>query len=110
WGAQSISTEESKVDAYGTGFPGPGNHTLSSAAQRSLFGAESRIVTAGFFFQNLVGFRDRLFLTVGARVDGSSTFGRELGLQVYPKASASYVVSEEPFWRDAWGEVKLRAA
>jgi len=110
WGAQSIATEESKVDAYGTGFPGPGNHTLSSTAQRFLFGSESRVVTAGLFVQNMVGFRDRLFVTLGARVDGSSTFGEELGLQVYPKASASYVVSDEPFWRDAWGEVKLRAA
>lgn len=110
WGAQSTATEESKVDAFGTGFPGPGNHTLSSTATRFIFGSESRIVTGGLFFHNLIGFHDRIFLTAGARIDGSSTFGEELGLQVYPKVSASYVISDESFWQPGWGEVKLRAA
>lgn len=110
WGAQSSATEESKVDAFGTGFPGPGKHTLSSTAHRFLFGAESRIVSAGLFFQSLIGLHDRIFLTTGARIDGSSTFGERLGLQVYPKVSASYVVSDESFWNEGWGEVKLRAA
>lgn len=110
WGAQSIATEDDKVDAFGTGFPGPGRHTLSSTADRFLFGSESRIVTAGFFLQNLIGLGDRLFLTTGARVDGSSTFGQDLGLQVYPKVSASYVISDEGFWDDIWGTAKLRAA
>lgn len=110
WGAQSIATEDDKVDAFGTGFPGPGRHTLSSTADRFLFGSESRIVTAGFFLQNLIGLGDRLFLTTGAQVDGSSTFGQDLGLQVYPKVSASYVISDEGFWDDTWGTAKLRAA
>jgi len=110
WGAQSTTTEESKVDAFGNGFPGPGKHTISSTATRYVFSSESRIVTGGLFFHNLIGYRDRIFVTAGARIDGSSTFGEELGLQFYPKLSASYVLSDESFWRDGWGEVKLRAA
>jgi len=110
WGAQSVTTEESTVDAYGSGLPGPGVHTVSGAAQRLVFGEELRVISAGFFLQNLFGFRDRAFLTLGARVDGNSAFGEQLGLQVYPKASGSWVVSEEEFWPREWGEVKLRAA
>lgn len=110
WGAQSTTTEESKVDAFGTGFPGPGRHTLSSTADRFIFGSESRIVTAGLFFHNLFGIHDRIFITTGARIDGSSTFGERLGLQFYPKVSASYVISDESFWERSWGEVKVRAA
>jgi TonB-dependent starch-binding outer membrane protein SusC len=110
WGAQSITTEETTSDAYGSGLPGPGVHTVSGAAQRLVFGEELRVISAGFFLQNLFGFRDRAFLTLGARVDGNSAFGENLGLQVYPKASASWVVSEEDFWAPEWGEVKLRAA
>ncbi len=110
WGAQTITTDEATVDSYGRGFPGPGKHTLSSTAERFVYGTESRYVSGGFFLQNLFGFRDRVFLTLGARADGTSTFGENLGLQVYPKASLSWVLSEEPFWGAGWGEVKLRAA
>ena len=110
WGAQTLTTEEALVDSYGRGFPGPGRHTLSSTAERFVYGNESRYVSGGFFLQNLFGFRDRVFLTLGARADGTSTFGENLGLQFYPKASLSWVLSDESFWRDGWGEVKMRAA
>lgn len=110
WGAQSASTAESSVDTYGTGFPGPGPQTLSSVAEKWVDGSESSLLTAGFFFQNLIGFRDRIFLTAAARVDGHSAFGKNLGLLVYPKASASWVISEESFWPESWGSLKLRGA
>ena len=44
------------------------------------------------------------------RIDGNSAFGQDLGLQTYPKASASYVISDESFWPTALGAMKLRAA
>jgi len=43
-------------------------------------------------------------------VDGSSAFGSSFGLQTYPKLSASYVISDEPFWPRTLGTAKLRAA
>src|SRR5687767_16013605 len=33
---------------------------------------------------------------------GNSAFGSGFGLQVYPKASASWVISDEGFWRPSW--------
>lgn len=110
WGGQSVTTEESTVDTYGRGFPGPGLQTLSSVAERFVYGSAFRIISAGAFGQGLLSWQDRIFLTAGARVDGTSTFGQDLGLQVYPKASLSWVISEEGFWPEGGGSVKLRAA
>src|SRR5690606_18963280 len=49
-------------------------------------------------------------LTLGARADGHSAFGSEVDYQIYPKADASYVVSQHDFWDDAWGSLRLRGA
>jgi outer membrane receptor protein involved in Fe transport len=56
-----------------------------------------------------------LFLTGGARFDKYSAFGSNLGLQTYPKVSASYVISDESFWQSSplsklANTLKLRAA
>lgn len=110
WGGQSAVTDQSTVDAYGRGFPGPGKQTMSSVAEHWVSGSESRVVAAGFFFQNMVGFRDRVFVTGAVRVDGNSAFGKNLGLLVYPKASASWVISDESFWPRHLGTLKLRGA
>ena len=110
WGGQGAVTDQSLVDTYGRGFPGPGKQTMSSVAEHWVSGSESRTVAAGFFFQDLIGFRDRVFLTGALRIDGNSAFGKNLGLLVYPKASASWVISDESFWPDKLGTVKLRAA
>ncbi len=110
WGGQSITNEESSVTGYAENFPGPGIPTLSSGATRLSFEDRIRVINAGLFAQALFDFRDRYFLTVGLRVDGNSAFGQDFGLQPYPKVSASYVISDEPFWPEMLGQMKLRAA
>lgn len=110
WGAQSTAADVQDVSGYAEGFAGPGVPTVSSGALKQAFENRQRVITAGLFVQELLGFRDRYFLTLGARVDGNSAFGSNLGLQFYPKISSSYVVSEEPFWSDRWGTLKLRVA
>ncbi|MGH7476282.1 MAG: TonB-dependent receptor domain-containing protein [Longimicrobiales bacterium] len=108
-GGQAVATDRQETAAYGEDFPGPGEPTVNSAGQTLGFEERVRVVNAGFFAQNMFDYLDRAFLTIGARVDGNSAFGEDFGLQVYPKASLSYVISEEDFWRD-WGSMKLRAA
>jgi hypothetical protein len=64
--------------------------------------------------QEQVAWRDRLFLTGAVRVDNNSAFGSKLNRVFYPKASVSYVISDEPFFavprvdnlrlRLAWGQ------
>lgn len=109
-GGQVVETEETSVIGHAEQFPGPGDATISSGALSLAFEDRIRIINAGFFVQNRFGFQDRAFLTLGVRVDGNSAFGEGLGLQPYPKASLSYVVSDEGFWNPDWGTVKLRAA
>jgi outer membrane receptor protein involved in Fe transport len=92
------------------GFGGPGQVTLSSGATSRAQETELTVVNAGFFLQEVLGYRDRYFLTLGARADGNSAFGSDLGLQVYPKVSGSYVVSDEGFWPEWWQVMKLRGA
>jgi TonB-linked SusC/RagA family outer membrane protein len=68
----------------------------------------------GLFAQEQIGLRDRLFLTGALRFDDNSAFGSDFKPLVYPKLSASWVVSEESFWkvpavqtfrlRGAWGK------
>jgi TonB-dependent starch-binding outer membrane protein SusC len=110
WGAQNVTREENMVDGWGQNFPGPGEHTLNAAATRLSFSTGFRTIDAGAFLQNMFSMHDRYFLTIGARMDGNSTFGEDLGLQVYPKASASWVISDEDFWNDGWGNFRFRGA
>jgi outer membrane cobalamin receptor len=110
WGAQSIATRVTSLAGFAEGFAGPGEPTLSSGAVT--FSAESRVkaVIAGAFAQATFDHRDKLFLTAGMRVDGSSSFGTDFGLQPFPRLSASYIVSDENFWPGSLGIMKLRAA
>jgi outer membrane receptor protein involved in Fe transport len=109
-GGQAVTSEERRTTAYGEGFPGPGLPVVGGARVQLAGDTSVRVINAGFFVQNVLKLRDRYFLTGGARFDGNSAFGRSLGLQVYPKISGSYVISDEPFWPTGWGEVKLRGA
>jgi TonB-dependent SusC/RagA subfamily outer membrane receptor len=111
WGGQVYDEDRQSVEASGLDFAGPSRVTISSAAKRSSSEERIREVNAGFFLQEKLGLDDRLFVTVGLRVDGSSTFGEDYGLQTYPKLSVSYVLSEAGFWPKAWWQnLRLRAA
>jgi TonB-linked SusC/RagA family outer membrane protein len=110
WGAQSVTTEQRETSAYGENFPGPGKPVVSSGGTTLGFEDRQRVVNAGLFGQALLDFKNRYFLTVGARVDGNSAFGEDFGLQTYPKASFSWVASDEGFWPSWSPSMKLRAA
>ena len=110
FGGQSVTSDIRRTTAYGQDFPGPGDPTVTTAGTKLGFEQRERVVNAGFFFQNVLDVSDKYFLTVGGRVDGNSAFGSDFGLQFYPKVSGSWVVSDEDFWGDRGGQLKLRAA
>ncbi|QYA26990.1 SusC/RagA family TonB-linked outer membrane protein [Gramella sp. MT6] len=68
----------------------------------------------GTFFQQSFNFRDKLYVNGALRMDGASTFGEDERNQLYAKASLSYVLSEEDFWENTFGDsfntFKLRAS
>lgn len=110
FGGQSITEEIQRTTAYAEDFPGPGEPTVTTGGTRLGFEQRQRVVNAGFFVQDVFDFNNKYFLTAGFRVDGNSAFGNDFGLQFYPKLSASWVLSDESFWGDDMGQIKLRAA
>jgi TonB-linked SusC/RagA family outer membrane protein len=76
-----------------------GTESLDGAIERFAVGednVENRLI--GGILTQQFGWRDRLFLTAGARADDNSAFGKSFGLAVYPLAQVSWVASEEPFF------------
>jgi TonB-linked SusC/RagA family outer membrane protein len=57
--------------------------------------------TLGFFFEEAVALRDRLFLTAAVRTDQNSAFGTDFQSVWYPKLSASWLISDEDFFPQA---------
>jgi TonB-dependent starch-binding outer membrane protein SusC len=112
WGGQIFSDDARTVTVNAFEFSGPGTPTLTSAARRDLTqDSRLRVTNAGFFVQETLAWRDLLFVTAGVRVDGNSAFGRDFGLQAYPKLMASYVISDSDFWPTEWWEtMRLRGA
>ena len=109
-GTQYISSRIGDVVAYSENYPAPTNPTVASGSLRNADENRLKNITGGAFSQALFGYKDRYFITVGARVDGNSAFGTDFGFQTYPKASASWVVSDEGFWKERFGTLKARAA
>jgi outer membrane receptor protein involved in Fe transport len=110
WGGQATGDNEIEVETDGEGFPGAAVPTITSASTTVAQESRQKVWNSGFFFQNVFDLSSKYFLTLGLRVDGNSTFGKNFNLQMYPKASAVWVVSDEAFWMPRLGEMKLRAA
>lgn len=90
FGAQGFWEQQNTSMATGKVFAGPGVTTVGGAA--NTLGDENfnEVITVGVFGQNRFEFSDKLFATVGVRVDGHSAFGTNFGLQAYPKADVAY--------------------
>jgi len=112
FGGQLFDRRSQSTALQASNFGGPGVPTLTSGALRFIDSAsDTRVINAGFLVQEQVAWQNRIFFTAGVRVDGNSAFGSNFGLQTYPKASLSWVVSDEAFWPEALeSEVKLRGA
>ena len=111
FGTQYVASEVADNSSYSEGFPGPGEPTVSSGSLKNAFENRQTVITGGGFVQELVGFKDRYFVTAGLRIDGNSAFGKNFGLQQYPKVSASWVTSDEQWWPSTFGTtLKLRSA
>ena len=110
FGGQGFYETEVLTAAIGKQFAGPGISTVSAASQT--FGAEqyNHAVQIGGLAQNRFSFGDRLFTTVGVRVDGNSAFGSGFGYQTYPKIDAAYNLDSYSWMPKAVSSLKLRAA
>lgn len=98
--------------ASGSQFPAVGVTTVSSTTTaRSTCQDVEEDATLGFFVQEQIGWKNRLFLTAAIRADDNSAFGRNFDRVYYPKLSASWIPIEGGNARyPLLDALKLRAA
>ncbi len=111
FGGQYYRKRTRTSQVSGREFPAPGLQTAAAAAIKD--GSQDFVTntTIGLYAQQQFALNDRLFLTGAVRVDNNSAFGDDFDLATYPKVSATWVISEEPFW--GIGQIntlKLRSA
>lgn len=97
------------------GFLGPGSKVIENAEEITNVNEDrSATENGGFFVQEQLGWRNRLFVTGGFRADTHSSFGkdyrRDTYFTIYPKVQATYTLSDHTFWPDWFETFRLRAA
>ncbi len=110
-GVNYTRTLYSSLVGYGMDLPSGGT-SVQTAVNRLALQRYQETVVLGSYIEGMLGLNDRLFLTGALRVDGASTFGRDYDAATYPKVSASWLLSEEPFLPRVPGldELRLRYA
>jgi TonB-linked SusC/RagA family outer membrane protein len=96
--------------ATGRGLPvGSGSIGGASSTEASDTLVESRSI--GSYVEEEINLKERLYVTGALRFDDNSAFGKNFDATVYPKASASWLLSDEPFFHvGALNTLRLRAA
>ncbi|MGH7527051.1 MAG: SusC/RagA family TonB-linked outer membrane protein [Gemmatimonadales bacterium] len=94
----------------GFGLP-PGSETLNGARTTEARDTVIESRSIGSYVEQEISLKDRLFVTAALRFDDNSAFGENFNATAYPKASASWLISDEPFFRaDFVNTLRLRAA
>jgi len=96
--------------ASGRGLPaGSGTITGARTTEARDTAVEARSI--GSYIEEEVNLRERLFVTGALRFDDNSAFGQNFNATVYPKASVSWLMSDEPFFNTGFlNTFRLRAA
>ncbi len=95
-GMQFIRNDFEQGAGTGENLP-PGATTVSAAAIRNATQSFDYNRTLGYYIEEQLSFRDRLFVTAAVRRDAASAFGSEARSIYYPKLGASWLVSDESF-------------
>ncbi|MPR33153.1 SusC/RagA family TonB-linked outer membrane protein [Salmonirosea aquatica] len=97
-----------------SGFPNDAtrNEALQLALNRTVSSGRSKQRLDSYMGRINYGFRDKYFLDLTARVDGSSKFGANHKYGFFPAISAAWRIIEEDFIKDLrWmSDLKLRAS
>jgi TonB-linked SusC/RagA family outer membrane protein len=113
FGSQFINRSSDRLSGAGQGLISNDASLVTNATVSTIGQGYGESRSVGYFAQEQVGFKDRLFLQFGLRADRNSAFGSDVGTFYLPKFGASYVISEEPFWKGLASSIptlRLRAA
>jgi TonB-linked SusC/RagA family outer membrane protein len=111
-GADYVNLENDAATASGTVLP-PGASTVAQASTRNGTATwPTATKTLGLFVQEVLSLNDRLFITGAVRSDQNSAFGTQFQSVAYPKASVSWLASDESFFpKFTWlDQMRVRAA
>lgn len=110
-GVQYNRRDETQLFARALGLA-PGASGPAGATSTSVVSVDDEAYVLGGYVQQQLSLNGRLFLIGAIRGDGGSAFGEDVSLAAYPKASLSWMLSEEPFmprW-NSLTSLRLRAA
>ena len=111
-GLQWFKDASYQTDARGYSLP-PGAQTPQGAQQQLSSETTIENATYGAFLEEVLGWDEKRFLTLGIRTDQNSAFGTDVGNTLYPRAAISWVLSQESWFPGALGwanDVRVRAA
>ncbi len=107
FGAQYIGKRYQMLYGYGTGLAVPDVTLIGSAQVNYSSNSFSEQKSLGMFVQEQLGWKDRLYVTGAVRVDNNSSFGENIKRYTYPKASLSWVASDEPGLKGLFQAAKI---
>ena len=92
---------------------GPGQ-TLVGGATQTASQSRTEFRTVGWYVEERASIADKLFVTGGVNWDESSAFGPAQRLQAFPRLGFSYVLDQEPWWKNRMANLfssfRLRSA
>jgi len=115
FGSQVIANRYEILSANGRGLGSPDVTLIGTTTTISAGNTYVENNSVGYWAQEQVGWKNRLFLTAALRADDNSSFGEDFNAAYYPKASVSWIMSEEPRLRGFFDAIraddfKFRAA
>jgi TonB-linked SusC/RagA family outer membrane protein len=75
-----------------------GSETISGAGRTEASDTALESRSLGSYVEQEMAIKERLFVTGALRFDDNSAFGKNFDATVYPKASVSWLMSDEPFF------------
>ncbi|NLR82311.1 TonB-dependent receptor [Chitinophaga eiseniae] len=96
-GTQFFRNEDQQI-AYNGSNIRDGAQNIKDATVKTSDEFYLEMVNWGVYVQENIGFKNKLFLDLGLRGDGNPAFGRNIGVQYYPKVGISYIPSAEPWF------------
>ena len=111
FGMQYLGSHSHALTSEGIGLAFDAVRDIDRAEETNSYEAQSDQKSLGVFVQQQLEWRNVLTVTGALRADDNSAFGDNFDYQLYPKLSAAYVISDEPFFNlPGVDELKLRTA
>ena len=108
-GVQGFRDDQSTIIGLGRTFALPGTFDFGSAATITADEGNAEVFSGGVYVDEQVSLWNKLYVGGGFRVDAASSFGDNIDYKIYPKATGSYILSEDlPL--GFVDELKIRAA